>query len=1115
MSLVERLAYQRVAAGLVIRLGALLLLSFSVVSVSAAQEPHQCEVVMVDPGDRPVAAPEFQSGSAVTIDLLMVYSAAAVTAKRHEWLGSVITEVNRIYGGTGITFRVTGAYSIGDSSRLAEVAAAAEAARPSDADSKFKAFSPFLSHLGDRRVVAVRKSVGADIVVGWLASSNVDSYALTYRSTARWQFSSSLGYNFVQERNDADRAAKTLAHNLGHHLGLGHQPSDPAGNYLDHGVAYEGTHPSLANPYLTVMGILRGRSENFDWLPELSSDSVHTYKGQSIRLGDSNHNAKDAAAVAAPWVASYLPSSSGTPPDLDALPAALTVLPEPPAPSRNPRPVTVDLVVVYSPAAVAARRHERLSSAMTEVNRIFRDTGITFRVMGVYSMRQNSSLARAAARAEAASTRAAITREGVLQALQDRQVTEAREEVGADIVVGWLTSSKLSYSTTFFATEWKYFNPNNAYLTVQDSGDTDWATKALAHHLGHKFGLGHQPSESNGGNYLSFGVAYEGTHASFSKPYRTIMGPSSGAEWISELSSDSTHTHKGQSIFIGDFRHDARRAASITAPWVANYYPPASRVTPPDLGALPTVLTVLPEAPPPPPPPPDDGGYDAEDPDVTTPDPGGPPVVTISAPQVADLVLAAAGEVRSDSAVRYRVSISNRGPGVAGNVVVASTLRGLPSIDAATSGCSGDPDGLPECALGGIEAGESASFTIDVDTGGAVETWLRYTGAASSSASDPTPEDAEAAVSQAVDPPDAPTDLIAVATSSTEVELDWGDNSRIETGFDVLLRGPADAELRRIGSVPANTTSMTVDELTPDAAYAFAVEARNGRLRSERSPEATARTWYSDDSRCGEEDVLCLGRFEVEASWRAPDGRTGRGIAHRLTADSGDFRFFDAASIELVVKVLDGCRINGHYWVFGAGLTDVEVTMTVRDVDNGEELTWTNPQGVRFEPIADRTAVVCGGASGTSAGSRMRLGGALAVVQQAGPASVDRVAQAAEENSCTPGATALCLQDGRYEVRVSWQAGERSGEGKAIPRTSDTGMFWFFDADNVEVVVKVLDGCSFNGRRWVVMAGLTDVQVDVSVRDSRTGAAKLYRNPGGTRFRTMFDITAFPCSDAP
>ncbi len=220
-----------------------------------------------------------------------------------------------------------------------------------------------------------------------------------------------------------------------------------------------------------------------------------------------------------------------------------------------------------------------------------------------------------------------------------------------------------------------------------------------------------------------------------------------------------------------------------------------------------------------------------------------------------------------------------------------------------------------------------------------------------------------------------------------------------------------------------------------------------------------------------------------------------------------------------MVKVLDGCRINGHYWVFGAGLTDVEVTMTVRDVDNGEELTWTNPQGVRFEPIADRTAVVCGGASGTSAGSRTRLGGAppmaLAVVQQAGPASVDRFAQAAEENSCTPGATALCLQDGRYEVRVSWQAGERSGEGKAIPRTSNTGMFWFFDADNVEVAVKVLDGCSFNGRRWVVMAGLTDVQVDVSVRDSRTGAAKLYRNPGGTRFRTMLDITAFPCSDEP
>ena len=29
-----------------------------------------------------------------------------------------------------------------------------------------------------------------------------------------------------------------------------------------------------------------------------------------------------------------------------------------------------------------------------------------------------------------------------------------------------------------------------------------------------------------------------------------------------------------------------------------------------------------------------------------------------------------------------------------------------------------------------------------------------------------------------------------------------------------------------------------------------------------------------------------------------------------------------------------------------------------------------------------------------------------------------------------------------------------------VPLTSDSGYFWFFDADNIELVVKVLDACT-------------------------------------------------------
>lgn len=104
---------------------------------------------------------------------------------------------------------------------------------------------------------------------------------------------------------------------------------------------------------------------------------------------------------------------------------------------------------------------------------------------------------------------------------------------------------------------------------------------------------------------------------------------------------------------------------------------------------------------------------------------------------------------------------------------------------------------------------------------------------------------------------------------------------------------------------------------------------------------------------CSDEDVLCLGDFDVQVDWRTSDGRTGRGMAEKLTAETGYFWFFEAANIEVVVKVLDGCAINSRFWVFATGLTDVELTTTVHDRKNGARKTWVNPLGRLFEPIRD------------------------------------------------------------------------------------------------------------------------------------------------------------------
>ena len=486
------------------------------------------------------------------------------------------------------------------------------------------------------------------------------------------------------------------------------------------------------------------------------------------------------------------------------------------------------------------------------------------------------------------------------------------------------------------------------------------------------------------------------------------------------------------------------------------------------------------------------------------------------APPQADLDLDAESQVVSASRIRFNVKVENAGPDTARDVVVTSSFSGAAvSMEASTSGCGEDPDGVPECSLGDIVAGDAASFTIDVDTGGARETSLGYSGSVGSDASDPSPRDDDVRMVQPLGPPNAPTDLVAAAIGSTEIELRWQDNSRAETEFDVFLQGPGDSRLRLIGSVPANTTTTVVDELVPNIRYNFAVEARNGPLRSGRTPTSTATTWWSDAAGCGEDDVLCLGSFEVEVEWTTRDGETGRGIAERLTAESGDFWFFHPANIEMVIKVLDGCRIDGHYWVFAAGLTDVEVTTTVRDLRTGLEMSWTNPQGTLFEPITDMSAfATCGEASRTNGASRIRLSGApkdrAADLYRASLTEADRVAAAGSE--CAESETALCLQNSRYQVRANWHTGAQSGAATAIPRTSDTGMFWFFSSDNVELFVKVLDGCALNGHRWVLMGGLTDVGVEIMVTDTESDETKVYESAGGSLFSTRFDTTAFSCN---
>ena len=106
--------------------------------------------------------------------------------------------------------------------------------------------------------------------------------------------------------------------------------------------------------------------------------------------------------------------------------------------------------------------------------------------------------------------------------------------------------------------------------------------------------------------------------------------------------------------------------------------------------------------------------------------------------------------------------------------------------------------------------------------------------------------------------------------------------------------------------------------------------------------------------------------------------------------------------------------------------------------------------------------------------------------------------------------TSLCLASGHFTVSVQFTDPRTgiAGAATAVPLTSDTGAFWFFDDSNLELMIKVLDGRAVNGKFWVFYGALSDVDYTITVTRLATGEVRTYHNPRGT-LASHADIQAF------
>ncbi|MGE5233642.1 MAG: fibronectin type III domain-containing protein [Acidobacteriota bacterium] len=208
--------------------------------------------------------------------------------------------------------------------------------------------------------------------------------------------------------------------------------------------------------------------------------------------------------------------------------------------------------------------------------------------------------------------------------------------------------------------------------------------------------------------------------------------------------------------------------------------------------------------------------------------------------------------------------------------------------------------------------------------------------------------------------PAAPTGLAAQAVSTSVIHLTWTDNATNESEYRIEERRIDESTFVPIGAVAANSTSAQVPNLDPATAYVFRVRANSASAGySAYSNEAAAAT-LADVGACvasGQNACLASSRFKVYLSWVYPSSQTGSGqLAPLSSANAAVFYFDNPDDWQLLIKAIDGCALNNHYWVFWAATTNVQLTITVVDTQTGAVHVYFNPQGTAAPPVQDTSA---------------------------------------------------------------------------------------------------------------------------------------------------------------
>ncbi|MEM1180112.1 MAG: hypothetical protein AAGM22_17350 [Acidobacteriota bacterium] len=222
------------------------------------------------------------------------------------------------------------------------------------------------------------------------------------------------------------------------------------------------------------------------------------------------------------------------------------------------------------------------------------------------------------------------------------------------------------------------------------------------------------------------------------------------------------------------------------------------------------------------------------------------------------------------------------------------------------------------------------------------------------------------------------------------------------------------------------------------------------------------------------------GDIQVTVDWIDGSGTTNAATlvpVNGLTTTS-IFRFDDTEASEVAIRVLDQCGFNNRYWVSASSLSDLEHTITVQNLSNGQVRTYANPAGTVPSPILDSDALDCGAPL---------LPPALPTVSAGGDSE-------------------LFLVNNRFRAVLIWFdfVGD-IGFGLPTPILNRSGYFGVLNSDP-QVHLKLVEGD--NGFYRLVVGSLTNIEWELMITDLCTLDSGTYDQPLGS-LTTVTDDQAF------